>query len=691
MAKGCPETCRLRRALGGRQGALLAAAALAVLAGCAPGPRAPAGATSGPLAEALPADAPPAEALPAEAQAPGQPAHPSGGIRTGGGSGTPTHPEVAGPTPAIRTAGSPVPPSGPDPGPAPADPCAPDLPGTHAAGPETSPVTWTLTSLDLPDLRGPATAAVAFPHRFRFTFAGDVDPASVEAALRARVERCGFRMEAAWPEPRTLDIALTLDPREAASRLLDYGRLQVHLALAGARDAEGRPLAHTWQAPQMLLEAHAPTTLWLQDPARGRFEPTPLAALPQPFDVLSLSPDGKRLLLRLPALPSLAAGAPVAQQPRGQFFLYDLVRGQMTPLAGLQGPIGYLWLPDGAILAWQAPVPGDGDPEGEGPGEQEAWGRVVYGPPAGSPVELLRTPRVVAVAVDPTGHRAAVFTLGAPPRPEPAQEPPQADLTVIDLPGGRRSEFPAVAHPWVGSDGTLRLDAALAPGGEVLALADAGPSADAGIPAAGAPRSNPEGASPRFTVWLLETGTGKRTRLDRPGVGTLGPWSLDGRLLAIGGVGVVDRKGMVRLPFTPDQTYASWSPDGRHLFVQGRGVLATETWETVLPLPGATEAIWAPTGERLAVLGSLRSGIVDLTGRWLTDGAGPGILWSPDGRWAYVPSSAGGGAVLDLAGETRFDIPRWPLRPGLSPIGAGPRPLAFTPDGRLLLAPRIGP
>lgn len=542
------------------------------------------------------------------------------------------------------------------------DPCPIVLPERDQPAPGSSPVTWSLTSWEVPGLAGPGTAMVSFPHRFRFLFSGPVDQESVAGALVQRAEACGFTAAPAWSDPQTLDLTLEIDAAAAAKRILTYGRLLLHLTPAGGRDAQGKPLANTRTTPQLLLEAMANSSVWALDPTATDFRPTQVAALTQPYDVMSLSPNGRQYLLQLPYLPQLMISPPVDQRQRGLVFLYDSQRRLTEPLADLQGQVGHHWWPDGSLLAWntgETGIPGAGN-------------QVLYRSATGQVRRLLTAPRVVAVVPDPTGRRVAIFT-------QPAAENGSAavDLTIADLRRNQQQAFARVARPQVGLEQTPIMAAAFSPDGARLAFWDLAGTGTAGDEAT-------------FHVWILEPETGQRVQLPVEGRRTLGPWSPDGTLLALGGVGLVNLEGEVVLPVSPYQHDMAWSPDGAYLFIQGQGILAAGNWELVRAVPGAARAGWSPGSSHLVVTGGHQVGVLALTGEWLTGYAGSDTLWSADGRWGYTPSPRGGGVILNLADSAITEVPAWPQRPGLRWVGGVPRPWVFSPEGTLLFAPHTG-
>lgn len=292
-----------------------------------------------------------------------------------------------------------------------------------------------------------------------------------------------------------------------------------------------------------------PTRITRLNPRTG--ESVVVQRHPQPLQTVSVSPDGRRHLLRCHIrTPGQSVGT------TGSAYLLDLQTGAVASL-GVGGLFSYQWSTDGGLLVWGGL---EGGRSGvvwapSGPverGGSDRFGRLLY--VAG------KDEFFASATLSPDGRYAAVF---------------------------------AGSRDWSGKPLTLHLLSQT--GKAIKVIPDAvgvtqGPGALTWVPAAWAPDVNLlayGGTSARreenepMQVWLLDPAGGNpRPVTDK--ATAIGPWSPGGDRLFLPGVGVVDREGNVLLaePRGP----AAWSPDGRRLFLEGT-VYDTATWKAPWTTP----------------------------------------------------------------------------------------------------------
>lgn len=510
---------------------------------------------------------------------------------------------------------------------------------------EVSPVTWTVAVVPVPGLTiNSRTVYLAPPYTFRIEFSAPVDRDSVETAIRNNLwDAADLAMFSfAWTGDREVTLTVADLPQQTKSLLISP---------YGGRDREGNPLSAR-EGDSARFVARHPGGLWRY---RQEVKSPPITRFGQPYEVVSASPDGKRLFLRLWVRDT----RPVGPTP-GLGYLYDLRTGVLARLGTLDGWIFALWTPDGGLLAWGQ------SPKTETLGYE---GQALYIDPDGRQSVLHHGAQVIEALVDPGSRRAALFLQsGMPLAPggSVSEEAPEVDLLLVDFPTNKHRLYPAIAMPDRSPNDVPFLEAEWSPDGSVIAYRDAGGSEDG-----------------KWAVWLLDPASGERRKVAGEGVhlGWLRSWSPDGQHLFLAGVGVVDRQG--RIVFRDDGPGAcSWSPRGNRLFVGGVGLVDTHTWK-VLRTVGRNNvhSSWSPDGLHLLVE---EMGVLDSSGKLLNSAQlldTARALWSPGGRHAYLPGLR---MIVDVpTGKTR------PLPADLGDPSLGrPEVVAWAADGEtLLLAP----
>ncbi len=205
---------------------------------------------------------------------------------------------------------------------------------------------------------------------------------------------------------------------EALRANLPQGVLDVEISPAGGRDAAGRRLQPPPEGAHRASFSFWPanrTGILKLDVATGKI--TPLVMYPQPFQTLTLSPDGRRALLRRPVMtPGQSVGT------TGRACRFDLATGRLERLGELSGLFWGEWSDDGGLL-----VRGGYEQEGDAAGGGAIRGQqVIWAPPGGSPRVVYRTGRNDYLADahgSPDGKLAASARGVAGPPGPPATAP----------------------------------------------------------------------------------------------------------------------------------------------------------------------------------------------------------------------------------------------------------------------------
>ncbi|MFZ5814672.1 MAG: hypothetical protein ACOY93_05160 [Bacillota bacterium] len=527
--------------------------------------------------------------------------------------------------------------------PAPVEP-----PPAREPQPEPSPVTWKIshTPSGLQAQGGPFHLAP--PYSFAIDFSAPVDRASVEEALRRNLGS-GRLQIARWPSDQRVLLTVEDLPTDP--------QLQAAIDPTGGQDQQGRRLQfppQRFNLAAFIFWPAAPTAVLKLDPLTG--ETSTLARFPQPFQTVSLSPDGRRALLRRHILtPGQSVGT------TGTAHLFDLETGYLEELE-VGGLFEHQWSREGGLLihgscpqgpacvVWVAP----GDPPSSA---RASLRRLLF---------LARDQHLAGARLSPDGRYAAVFA---------GTYEAKRDLHLFDLrpesAGRKIRTLPAAAGITQGPGGLIWVEAAWAPDGSALAFGDQGIRREERQP---------------MQVWLVETEAGE-PRLLAEGAGGIGPWSPRADRLFLPGLGLADRQGQLLLPSA--EPNAAWSPDGSLLYVSGTLYEAASLeprWSVKATGPGH----WSPDGRWIAIAGSVRAELPGHPDGGLfraSDGAplargylGGRPLFSPDSRWALLP---GPDRLVDLTTgavtPVRFDLPAVPNLGGYLPAG-------LTNEGTVLLA-----
>ncbi|MHB9145438.1 MAG: WD40 repeat domain-containing protein [Symbiobacteriia bacterium] len=476
-----------------------------------------------------------------------------------------------------------------------------------------SPVTWTISSLDAPWMKGPISVRLMLPQRFRLAFSTPVDRPTVEQALRRDLESA-YSTEGTWKDDQTFDFTIKSGPATERSTFL-------RLSVAGGKDKNGLTLqaTNTLRGPaEFQLGVGTASEVWrwtLGD------KPRLVTALPGPFDVLSVSPDGTKLVLRLYGIES-SAGWPPVGPPSGFAYLYDMATEKLTRLQGVSGWLSPQWLADGSLVIGSTNLLG-----------------LMRVAPDGVQTALVKNLEVVDYAVTPDGHQVAVFVVRG------GEFDAKGDLWLIDLPSGKRHEFNGVYTPARTPNGVPYVEALWSPDGTSLAFGD---------------RTGFLSLEGTYRVVEFSAATGKlRTLLPEGG----GPraWSPDGKYLFVAAAGILDvTRGKVVLPKSPDRfTFnAQFSPRGDWVYVDGLGLLEVPSWRLIDKVRAGYRGIsWSPDGDLVGLTNSYSAesysdlgwGVqrADGTEIWSRQGLFPdaligthltwGFLWSPEGRFVAIP------------------------------------------------------
>ncbi len=524
----------------------------------------------------------------------------------------------------------------------------PPPPAVNAPAPQPSPVTWTITHT-ASELRSPGGPLhLAPPYVFELAFSGPVDRASVEGTLAQNL-CCGRLRVNGWAGDR---LTVTIEG-------LSPGGEQVAINPGGSQDREGRLLGAPTDRPAFgfAFWPADPTGLYQFDPVAGKT--SLLARYPQPYQTIGLLPGGRRVLLRQHILtPGQSVGV------TGTAHIFDLPAPRLEELE-LGGLFRWQWSDDGGLLVlgqcprgqcvtWVRPGPYD---SGRGGAR-----RLLY---------MNEQDEYIADAhLAPSGQIAAIFA---------GKWGERLNLHLIDLQpeaaGRRIAIIPAAAGVTQGPGGLSRVPAAWSPGSDALAYGDGGVRREDSAP---------------MPVWLFTAADGQR-RLLAEGATAIGPWRPAGDRLVLGGVGVVDRQGQVRLAAREEPVergYAAWSPDGHSLYLNGAVYDAATGQIRWRPAAGGP-AVWAPGGQAVVVGGY--GGVANGGGVYRADGTLllGGLVWdhsfprprfSPDGARLYLPNPD---RVVEVSTGKAYPVtPPAPAVPGLGDW----RPFGFTPDGQLLLA-----
>lgn len=414
-------------------------------------------------------------------------------------------------------------PSGPS-SPAPVD--GTPAPSTQQEA-KASAITWhiTHTASGLRDPGGPLYLAP--PYKFELDFSGPVDRVSVETALRSNLGKGQLKV-LQWTNDQRLH--LEIEPEGPG--------IQATVNPTGGKDQGGLPLQLSIEQFHLAAFAFTPaaaTAIYRLDPATG--QTTVMARYPQPFQTVSLSPDGKRALLRQPILyPGQSVGI------TGRAYTFDLADGRLEDL-DLAGLWEGEWSRDGGLLA-QGQCPGGQCVvwvrPGPAPGGLQGARQLLY---KNQPGEF-----VASAHLSPDGKTAAVFA-GKWDSPLNLH---RFDLTASGKPLGTVAGAAGVTQ---GPSGLTWIPALWSPDGSALVFGEGGVRRE---------------ESQSMRIWLIEKGSDK-PRLIADQVTALGPWSPDGKLLYLAGA-VYDTATWQVLWRAPSQGAAVWSPDGRTLAISGGGI-----------------------------------------------------------------------------------------------------------------------
>ncbi|MFZ5825702.1 MAG: WD40 repeat domain-containing protein [Bacillota bacterium] len=504
---------------------------------------------------------------------------------------------------------------------------APPLePPAPPPAPDHSPITWRVTHTG---------SGLSAP----------VDRASVEEALRQNLGH-GRLQVLQWSSDSRLLLTVEDLPEIAE-------QYQVAIDPSGGRDLNGKPLQAKpvdlvltsfffWPSP--------PTGVVKLDPLTG--QSATIARHPQPYQSVSLSPDGSRMLLRRHILtPGQSVGT------TGTAALFDLKSGYLEDLE-VGGRFEYEWSQDGGLLVhggcrqgatcvvWVAPGPPDGSARG-------GMGRMLY---TNGPKEF-----IASAHLSPGGRYAAAFA---------GQWEQPLNLHLFDLHPDRAGRMivtvAQAAGVTQGPSGLTYVPVAWSPDGQSLAFGDGGIRRESNQP---------------MKLWLVDPLEGKPIKLADEAGDPPGPWSPDSTRLFVWETGVLDQEGNLLFEAREPGT-AAWSPDGTRLYYRG-GVYETKTWSRLWSAEGTGDARWSPSGQVIALGSHAASG----GGLFRADGtliAGPLtfsslVRFSPDGSLAYLPNPD---RVVEIAtGQVHPIQIDLPAIPGLGEY----RPVAFTADNHLLL------
>ncbi len=470
--------------------------------------------------------------------------------------------------------------------------------GTSPAARE-SPVTWTTESLDEAWVRAPMTLRVTLPQRFRLTFSGAVDRDSVAEALHSNLGK-DYQSDLAWQDDRRVTVTVKSGP------FSDPWTFQ-RLTPEGGKDASGAVLPSRFEAI-LQFSVQPQTEVWRW--TRGD-RPALVATLPGPYDVLSASPDGRKLFLRRFGIPQ-AGGFPPVGPPPGWAFLYDVATKALTTVPEVHGWLSPQWLADGSLLVSGSFTPG---------------ATLVRVGPNGDTTVLVKNRSMADYEVSPDDRQVAVFL---EPATAGSDSGTPGDVWLVDLASGRRREIKGAIVFGRSPNGVPEVSALWSPDSQTLVYGD-----KTGLPW--------DDSSLEYHLVALDAASGDRkVVLDKAGQPL--SWSPDGRYLLARNTGVLDlRTGSVVLKSS--SFFGGFSPNADRLFLAQEGLVSESAWDPVGRTPdGMLQADWAPGGQFVAlsradgawavVQGDNGETVWSFTDHEASKGR---PLWSPDGRFVAIP------------------------------------------------------
>jgi len=440
---------------------------------------------------------------------------------------------------------------------------------------------------------------VTLPQRFRLTFSGPVDRDSVAEALRSNLGM-DYATDLAWRSDSQLTVTVKSGP------FSDRWAFQ-RLTPEGGKDASGAVLPSRFEAI-LQFSVQPQTEVWRW--TRGD-RPALVATLPGPYDVLSASPDGRKLFLRRFGIPQ-AGGFPPVGPPPGWAFLYDVATKALTTVPEVHGWLSPRWLADGSILVSGSFTPG---------------ATLVRVGPNGDTTVLVKNRSVADYEVSADDRQVAVFLEPATAGSDPGTP---GDVWLVDLASGRRREIKGTIVFGRSPNGVPEVSALWSPDSQTLVYGD-----KTGLPW--------DDSSLEYHLVALDAASGARkVVLDKAGQPL--SWSPDGRYLLARNTGVLDlRTGSVVLKSS--SFFGGFSPNADRLFLAQEGLVSESAWDPVGRTPdGMLQADWAPGGQFVAlsradgawavVQGDNGETVWSFTDHEASKGR---PLWSPDGRFVAIP------------------------------------------------------